>query len=74
MWGEKTLLKKLTDIKVQYTFPDLKDILETFNETALKPLDDDLTVLHISYKNAEASKELLQSYMHPDSLGTELSG
>ena len=74
MWGEKKLLQKLNEIKDQYTYPNLDDILETFNETAKKPLMDDLTILHITYKGNNVSKELLQSYMHPDALLTELSG
>lgn len=73
MWGEKMLHTKLNEIKQQYSYPNLDDILETFNETAHKPLLDDLTVLHISYKGENASKELLQSYMHPDALLAELS-
>lgn len=74
MWGLHKLLQKLNDIKLQYTYPNLDDILETFNETAQQPLLDDLTILHIVYKGEEASKELLQSYMHPDALLQELKG
>lgn len=72
MWGEKLFLKKLNGIKDQYTDPDLKDILETFNETAIQPLEDDLTMLYIRFKKKEINKEPLQSYMHPDALLSKL--
>lgn len=73
MWCEKGLQKELNKLNLNNKTSKLQDILDVHNATAQMPLKDDLTLVHINYRDGKASKEFLHNYTSSDALHSELA-